>query len=158
MVRVFIIILISISILTISCNDCINCEPFTEEPFLKVMFLNNADSTNKTITIDSVNQLDAKLFRHFEDTTYEFKFPLDMHHDTSHFEIVYHKIDSPVIYMNNILTMAYDRRFIRRDDNYIVVECNITDFTTDFIGKSIKCNDSTNVECISNVSIAKVYN
>ena len=91
MVRIILFLLLSISALTISCDDCVNCEPFTQEPNLKVVFYNSIDSTNKIISIDSINQLDAKLFRHFSDTTNEFKFPLDMQNDSSRFDIVYHE-------------------------------------------------------------------
>ncbi|MEN8247312.1 MAG: hypothetical protein ABFS32_00140 [Bacteroidota bacterium] len=105
-----------------------------------------------------MNLIDAKIFRHFQDTTYEFRFPLDMHHDSSQFNIVYHKLDSPLVYMNNKLSVYYNRGFARRSDNYIVVECDITNFTAEFGQEWLKCKDSTNLECISNEAFAKIYN
>ena len=158
MVRIILFLLLSISVLTISCDDCINCEPFTQEPNLKVVFYNGIDSTNKIISIDSINQLDAKLFRHFSDTTNEFKFPLDMQNDSSRFDIVYHEIDSVVNYQHNYLSVYYDRKFVNRDDNYIIVECDISNYYADFDQYVLKCKDSINVECISNEAFLKVYN
>lgn len=158
MVRNSLFIFIFISLFAFSCDDCVNCEPFTEEPYLKVLFINSSDSTEKVISIDSVNQFDAKEFRHFSDTTNVFRFPLDMQRDTSSFNLVYHKIDSVVAYQNNTLSIYYDREYVRRGDNYVVVECDINGLDFDFNKAILKCRDSSTVECISNEAFLKVYN
>ena len=158
MVRIILFLIISLSVLTISCNDCLNCEPFTQEPYLRVKFLNSNDSTIKVISIDSVNQMDAKLFRHFSDTTYEFRFPLDMHQDTANFDIVYHKLANEVNYQRNSISIYYERNYIKRNDNYILVECDITESYVDSDQYILVCKDSSNVECLSNESFLKIYN
>jgi len=139
------------------CGDCTNCEPFKEEPFLKVRFLNQVDSTNQVIIIDSVNQLYVKDIRHFQDTTFEFKFPLDMHHDTAVYQLVYRKTTDLTTYINNRIELRYARQFIRRDDNYVIVECNLEDYSTDFNSFQLFCK-TNEIECISNEAIAKIYN
>lgn len=141
-----------------SCNDCKNCAPFTEEPFLKIRFFNQADSTKRVIIIDSVNNLLVQNFRHFQDTTYEYKFPIDTHNDTSLYQMVYRDTSNLSTYLTNNITLIYTRQFIGRDDNYIIVECNLENFTADFAKFELICKDSTNVECISNEAVANIYN
>jgi hypothetical protein len=154
----FAILLFVIAIGINSCNDCTNCEPFTEEPFLKIRFFNQVDSTKRVIIIDSINQLFVQDFRHFQDTTYEYKFPIDTHNDTSLYQMVYRDTTNLSTYLTNSITLIYDRQFIRRDDNYIIVEVNLESFTTNFAQFELICNDSTNVECISNEAVANIYN
>ena len=153
-----VILLFFIAFCMSSCDDCTNCEPFTEEPYLTIRFLNKADSSKRVIIIYSVNQDLGRELRHFQDTTYEYKFPMDMHHDTAVYQIVYRDTSDLAPYVRNNITLIYDRQFLRRDDNYIVVECNINGFTTDFGEYELICKDTSNIECISNVAIAKIYN
>ena len=143
---------------TSSCDDCTNCEPFTEEPFLQIRFFNQVDSTTRVIIIDSVNQVLTQDLRHFQDTTNEYKFPLDMHHDTSVYQMVYRDTSNLTTYLNNEITLIYSRQFLPRDDNYIIVECNLDSFTADFAKFELICKDSTSIECISNEAVANIYN
>lgn len=152
------IFLIIIAFTTSSCDECTTCEPFTEEPFLKVNFFNQVDSSKRVIIIDSVNQVFSQDLRHFQDTTAEYKFPLDMHHDTSIFQMVYRDTSNLTTYLVNEITVIYSRQFLRRDDNYIIVECNLDSFSTDFAEYELICNDTSNIECISNEAVAKIYN
>jgi len=141
-----------------SCNDCTNCEPFTEEPFLTIRFYNQADSSKKVIIIDSVNQVLSRDLRHFEDTTYEYRFPLDMHHDTSVYQMVYRDTSNLSVYLKNEIRLIYNRKFLRRDDNYVIIECELDDITADFAGIELICKDNAINECISNEAVAKIYN
>ena len=153
-----VIILFLITMATFSCNECTSCEPFTEEPYLEIRFLNKADSSNLVIVIDSVNQVYAGDLRHFADTTYVFKFPLDMHHDTSVFQIVYRDTTDIDTKLTNEIRLIYRRQFIRRDDNYIIVECNLEELITDFFDAKLNCKDNATIECISNEATANIYN
>ena len=141
-----------------SCNECTDCEPFNEEPYLKIRFYNQADSSKKVIIIDSVNQDYVSEFRHFQDTTYEFRFALDMHHDTSVYQMVYRDTSNLSTYLTNEIIVTYNREFLRRDDNYIIVECDLDAFTTDLSASILICNDNSTTECISNEAIANTYN
>ena len=150
--------LIVLALGVISCTDCTDCEPFSEEPFLSIRFLNQLDSSKRVIIIDSINQIFAPDLRHFQDTTYEFKFPLDMHHDTSIYQMIYRDTSNLTTYLTNTITLIYSRQFLRRDDNYIIVECNLDSFTSDFAKFELTCKDNSNIECISNEAVAKIYN
>jgi hypothetical protein len=141
-----------------SCTECTDCEPFTEEPFLQVRFFNQVDSTKRIIIIDSINQLLVQDFRHFQDTTYEYKFPVDMHHDTSVYQMVYRDTSNLSNYLTNEIILIYNRQFITRDDNYIIVECDLESFTADFAKFELICKDTSNIECISNEAVANIYN
>ena len=141
-----------------SCNDCSNCEPFNQEPYLTIRFLNKADSSQRIIIIDSLNSIYAKDVRQFQDTTYEYKFPLDMHHDTSVFQMVYRDTSDLENYLTNKVTLTYLRQFLRRDDNYIIVECTLDNFYTDFDSEALICKDDSEINCISNEATAKIYN
>jgi len=151
------ILVICWAIAITGCDECTNCEPFREEPFLKVRFLNQVDSSNQDIIIDSVNQIYVKDIRHFKDTTFEFRFPLDMHHDTSVFQLVYRKTTDLTTYINNRIELNYSRDFIRRADNDVIVECDLEDYLTDFNNFQLFCK-TTEIDCISNEAIAKIYN
>jgi hypothetical protein len=150
--------LFTILVMASSCNDCSNCEPFTQEPFLTIRFLNKADSSQRIIIIDSLNSIYAKDVRQFQDTTYEYKFPLDMHHDTSVFQMVYRDTSDLENYLTNKVTLTYLRQFLRRDDNYIIVECTLDNFYTDFGSEVLICKDDSEMNCISNEATAKIYN
>ena len=140
------------------CNECTDCTPFTEEPFLKIRFYNQVDSSKRVIIIDTVNQLYVQEFRHFQDTTSEFKFPLDMHNDTSVYQMVYRDTSDLSTYLTNEIKVIYNRAFLRRDDNYVIVECNLDTFITNFTMATLICNDNSTTECISNEAIANTYN
>ena len=150
-------ILLGLVGLQVSCNDCTSCgEPFTEEPYVLVRFFNAADSSNRVLVIDSVNQTPASGFRHFNDTTWEFKFPLNMHSDTSDFNLVVREashLDS--ISYNHFIRFNYTREFVRREDNYIVSECNLVSMETSFNPASLICKEED--KCISNNAKASFY-
>ena len=152
-----IMFIIAITFGAISCNDCSDCEPFTQEPFLEVRFLNKADSSRRILIIDSVNLVLAQDLRHFNDTTDIFNFPLDMHHDTSVYQIVYRDTSDLQTRLSDKITLIYSREFLRRTDNYIIVECNLDSFIA-FGDFELVCKDTTNIECISNEAYAKIYN
>jgi hypothetical protein len=152
------ILLIITAFTTSSCEECLTCESFNEEPFLKVRFFNQADSSKRVIIIDSVNQIFGQELKHFQDTTYEYRFALDMHHDTSVYHMVYRDTSNLTTYLANEIMVIYSRQFLSRDDNYIIVECNLDSFTADFAEYELICKDSSNIECISNEAVAKIYN
>ena len=150
--------LIAFVLLAGSCSDCSDCQPFNQEPYLTIRFLNQVDSSSRIIIIDSLNNIYAKDARQFQDTTYEYKFPLDMHHDTSVFQMVYRNTSDLKTYLTNKITLTYSRQFYRRNDNYIVVECDLNNFITDFDTDALICKDNFEIECISNEALAKIYN
>jgi hypothetical protein len=156
--RMAAIILFSAVLALGSCNDCTDCTPFTEEPFLKIRFFNGADNTKRIIIIDSVNQVGVSGFKHFTDTTYEFKFPLDMHHDTSVFQMIYRDTSDLVTPLKNNITVIYRRNFLRREDNYLIVEANLDSLTADFSKFELICKSESNTECLSNEAVANLYN
>lgn len=152
------IFLLTLIVFASSCNDCTNCKPFKEEPYLNIRFLNKADSSKRIIIIDSLNSIYAKDVRQFQDTTYEFKFPLDMKKDTSVFQIVYRDASDLDNYLTNKVTLTYLRQFLRRDDNYIIVECDLEKIFTDFELEELICKENSEEKCISNEATAKIYN
>ena len=72
--------------------------------------------------------------------------------------MVYRDTSNLSTYLTNNITLIYDRQFLPRDDNYIIVEINLESFTADFAKFELICKDSTNVECISNEAVANIYN
>ena len=142
----------------VSCNECTTCEPFLEEPILQIHFLNAADSTDRTIIIDSINQSAGEDVRQFQEAASQYNFPLDMHSDTSLFNLVYRDLDDTINIYRNSIVLTYSRKFYNRDDNYIIVECNLNSFESDFLRDKLSCPDSTNVECISYEATARIYN
>jgi hypothetical protein len=143
-------------VLQVSCDECSNCEPFTEEPFVLVRFYNAADSSRRVLVIDSVNQTPTAGLRHFNDTTWEFRFPLNMLEDVSDFNLVARdtsQLDS--IPDNHFIRFNYTRQFVRRDDNYIVSECNLISLETSFSGASLVCKEED--KCLSNDAKASFY-
>ena len=152
------IFILTLIVIASSCNDCTTCEPFKQEPYLTVRFLNIADSSKRIIVIDSLNSIYAKDVRQFQDTTYEYKFPLDMKHDTSVFQLVYRDIANLDQYLTNKVTLTYLRKFLRRDDNYIIVECDLDNLSTDFEIEELVCKENTEMKCISDEAVAKIYN
>lgn len=141
-----------------SCSDCTDCTPFTEEPIVEVRFFNAADSSKMVIIIDSVNQVPAATLRHFQDTTYSFRFPLNMHEDISRFELVYR--DTTEISgkaRHNWIQFNYQRSIVRRQDNYIVTECSLQGLNTSFYLAELVCNEE-DPYCISNESKTNIYN
>lgn len=161
--RILAIVIVLLGFWVVSCNDCNNCEPFTEEPNVLVRFYNfpdtsSADTTRRVIIIDSVNLISTESLRHFNDTTHSFKFPLDMNNDISEFKLVYRDTSDLGNYLTNTVTIAYNREFVRRDDNYIVVQCDITNFNSDFTDHNLECKESDNNQCISNDAKASLYN
>ena len=149
-------ILFLLGAMQVSCNDCSNCEPFTEEPFVIVRFYHAADSAKRVIVIDSVNQLPSTGYRHFNDTTWEFRFPLNMQEDFSEFNIVVRDtayLDS--ISYKHFMRFSYDRQFVRRDDNYIVLECYLTNLESSINTNSLVCREED--ICTSNYAKASFY-
>jgi len=152
-----VILFIALAFSTIGCDDCTDCKPFTQEPFLEVRFLNKADSSKRVIIIDSVNQIYGKDLRHFKDTTSVFNFPLDMHHDTSVYQLVYRDTSALQTPYTDSIIIIYSREILRREDNYFIVECNLDSFLA--IGEAtLICKDTTGAECLSNEAYAKIYN
>ena len=151
-----IFILIVFSSTWISCNDCSNCEPFTEEPYVLVRFYSAVDSSSTNIIIDSVNQTPAAGLRHFQDTTYEYKFPLNMHEDISNFDLVFRYEANPDSVIYHSITFYYIRQFRRRDDNYVVSECNLTEIQSSIEAYNWVCKEEE--ICISNEAKASFYN
>lgn len=154
--KYLVIILIGLSLFNLSCNDCSNCEPFTQEPFVTVRFYNAADTTKRILVIDSVNQLPTAGLRHFSDTTWEFKFPLNMQEDVSSFSIVARDtshLDSITYY--HTINFNYTRQFVRRDDNYVISECDLVGMETSFVQDTLVCREEN--FCISNYAKASLY-
>lgn len=155
-VKYLIGIFLGLIVLNVSCSDCTNCEPFTEEPYVLVRFYNAADSSKRILVIDSVNQTPAAGLRHFNDTTWEFRFPLNMHEDISTFDIVARDTtDHDSIIYNHFIKFEYTRQFVRRDDNYIVTECDLISLEANFTGLSLICKEEE--VCISNDAKASLY-
>jgi hypothetical protein len=155
-VKYFTYILLLLGSLQVGCNDCSNCEPFTEEPFLTVRFYNAADSSRRVLVIDSVNQMPAAGFRHFNDTSWEFRLPLNMQEDFSEFNLVVRDtthLDS--INYSHFIRLDYERQFLRRDDNFIVTECNLTELFSNFVKDTLVCQEED--KCISNHAKASLY-
>ena len=150
------IVMMALVSLNISCSECTNCDSFAEEPNVIIRFYNLPDTTKRTIIIDSVNLTSSSGLRHFSDTTWEFRFPLDMHNDISSFDLVYRDTAAQDLYLSNNITFSYNRAFIRRDDNYIIVECYLQELITDLTGNKLVCKEEDN--CISNYAKASLYN
>jgi hypothetical protein len=117
-----------------------------------------ADSSERIVTIDSINQAPSADIRQFIETSFEYQFPLDMHSDTSRYDLVYRDIDDTVTIYRNRIMLTYSREFLKREDNYIIIKANLSSFESDFLLDKLSCKDSTNIECISNEATARVYN
>lgn len=156
-VKYFLYILFCLTVMNISCsNDCTSCEPFTEEPYVLVRFYNAADTSKRILVIDSVNQTPAIDLRHFNDTTWQFRFPLNMHEDVSTFDIVARDtshLDSITYYHS--IRFDYTRQFVRRADNFIISECDLTAMETDLTNDNLECKEEET--CISNDAKVSLY-
>ena len=150
-------LLLFIAIAMIGCDDCNNCEPFTEEPFVVIRFYDMVDSTRQIIVIDSINGLSTEGLRHFQDTTYSYRFPLNMTEDQSSFDLVYRNSTAYETSLKNNITVNYSREYFRRSDNYLVVQCGLTNFLTNFPGATLICKEEENNNCISNDAKANIY-
>ena len=140
-----------------SCNECTNCTPFTTEPYIKLHFLNAADSTNKIVIIDSVNHEAVHDSKFFEDTTYSYRLPLNMNFDESLVALAFRDTSNINIPLTGTLNILYERQFERRDDNYIIVDCFILNIEDNFPIFGLYCNDSTYINCRSNDVTAQIY-
>lgn len=139
------------------CNTCDDCEPFAEEPYLKIRFYKAVDSTASVVIIDSVNHVWAGNYTYYEDTVNTYLLPLNMNEDVSNFVISYRDTTDILTYLENNLQVTYKRSFIKRTDNNIIQECDIIETTSDFNLKNLVCGDTLNITCISNEALYQVY-
>jgi hypothetical protein len=139
------------------CSDCQDCQPFTDEPYINLRFLNIADSSHKIVIVDSINHVSASSSKYFQDTTSLFRLPLNMNLDVSDVALVFRDttdIDTP---LTGDLSIAYEREFFKRDDNYIIVKCFINTVESSFEYFELYCRDSINNTCESNDLTARIY-
>lgn len=139
------------------CNTCDDCEPFAEEPFLTIRFSKAIDSTSNVVIIDSINHVWAGSYTSFQDTVNTYQFPLNMQENLSNFVISYRDTADLNTYYTNNLTIAYQRNYLKRTDNNIIVQCDIIEATSDFSSKILLCSDTLNITCISNEALYQIY-
>ena len=139
------------------CNTCNDCEPFAEEPFLKIRFYKAVDSSSNVVIIDSINHVWAGNYNYYQDTVNTYLLPLNMNEDISEFVISYRDTSDLSTYLENNLHVSYQRSFFKRTDNNIIQECDISEAISDFNLKNLLCGDTLNITCISNEAIYQVY-
>lgn len=141
----------------VQCNTCDDCVPFAEEPFLTLRFSKALDSTSNVVIIDSINHMWAGDFAYFQDTVNTYQFPLNMHEDLSNFVISYRDTADLNTYYTNNLNVTYQRTYLKRTDNNIILQCDIIEATSDFATKILLCSDTLNITCISNEATYQIY-
>lgn len=139
------------------CNTCDDCEPFAEEPYLKIRFYKVADSSANVVIIDSINHVWAGNYSYYQDTVNTYFLPLNMNEDISNFVISYRDTTDLLSYLENNLEVTYQRSYLKRTDNNIIQACDILEATSDFNLKNLLCGDTLNINCISNEAIYQVY-
>jgi len=138
------------------CNTCTDCEPFAEEPFIKIRFYKIADSTANNVVIDSINHKWAGNFEYFQDTVNTYQLPLNMNKDVSKFIISYRDATDYTTYNTNSMEVSYQRIFFKRTDNTIIVKSEITSVSSDFNNSpNLLCANS--LSCNSNEAIYQIY-
>lgn len=152
------VFLLVVSFVFVQCNTCTNCEPFAEEPYLKIRFYKAVDSTSNVVIIDSINHNWAGNFTYYQDTLNTYLLPLNMNEEQSDFIITYRDTTDLDTYLTNTLQVKYDITYLKRTDNNIIVQSFITETSSDFTTKTLLCkDDSITTSCLSNDAIYKVY-
>ncbi len=141
----------------VQCNTCDDCEPFAEEPYLKLRFYNAKDSTSNVVIMDSINHEWAGNFSYYQDTVNTYSLPLNMNEDVSNFIITYRDTANLNLYFTNTLLVKYERTYLKRTDNNILVICDILEAKSDFNLKNLLCADLLDITCNSNEAIYQVY-
>ncbi len=141
------------------CNTCDDCEPFAEEPYLKIRFYKAVDSTANIVILDSINHTWAGNYAYYKDTVNTYLLPLNMNEDVSNFVISYRDTSDINTFFTNTLTIFYEREYIKQTDNNIIIQTTIKEILSDFSLKNSLCkNDPTNTtNCLSNDVIYQVY-
>ncbi len=139
------------------CTTCNDCDPFAEEPFLKIRFYKAVDSTANVVIIDSINHVWAGNYTYYQDTINTYQLPLNMQKDASSFVISYRDTSDLNTYFTNTLSVNYERGFLKRTDNNILVQCNITETTSNFDIQNLTCTASENLTCNSNEALFQIY-
>lgn len=141
--------------LVVSCNNCTDCEPFSEEPYVKIRFYNAADSSANVVVIDSINHIWAGDLEYYQDTVHTYQLPLNMHEDVSNFTLTFRDTIDYATFLTKELSVSYTREYIKRPDNNIVVQNNISEITSNFNKATLVCGDS--LTCLSNDAIYQIY-
>lgn len=140
----------------IQCNTCDECEPFAEEPFLKIRFYKAVDSTRNIVIIDSINHVWAGNYSYYQDTVNTYVLPLNMHENISDFMISYRDTTEMDKYLSNTLSITYQRTYLKRTDNYIIQQNLVSEVTSDFELTNLLCADSLQLICISNEALFQI--
>lgn len=138
-----------------SCSDCTDCEPFAEEPYVKIRFYHAADSSANVVVIDSINHMWAGDYAYYQDTVHTYQLPLNMHEDISNFTLTFRDTTDYNTFITNELSVSYSQVFVKRPDNTIVVQCGVDDMTSNFNKATLVCGDS--ITCTSNEAIYQIY-
>ena len=138
-----------------SCSDCTDCQPFAEEPYVRIRFYHAADSSANVVVIDSINHVWAGSFEYYQDTVHTYQLPLNMHEGFSDFALSFRDTTDYTTYITKVLSVNYEREYVKRPDNNIVVQSNISDMTSDFNKAILVCGDS--LTCNSNDAIYQIY-
>jgi len=104
------------------CNTCTDCEPFAEEPYLKLRFYMAEDSSSNVVIVDSINHKWAGNFSYYQDTVNTYLLPLNMSEDTSNFIITYRDTTDLDSYLTNTLLVKYERSYLKRTDNEAIYQ------------------------------------
>lgn len=138
-----------------SCSECTDCEPFAEEPYLQIRFYNASDSSAQIVVIDSVNHVWAGSYEYYQDTVNTYKLPLNMQADISDFTLTFRDTTDYTTFLTRELSVSYERSYVKREDNNIIVKSNIVEVTSNFSNANLECGDT--LTCISNDALYKIY-
>lgn len=139
------------------CKTCDDCRPIAEEPYIKIRFYNQEDSSRHIVIIDSINHKWAGNYSYYQDTVNTYQLPLNMNEDVSNFVISYRDTTAIETHLTNTLNISYQRTYLKRADNNIIQQNKVTDITSDFEQFSLLCGDSLQLICISNEALFQVY-
>jgi len=150
------ILLFGLILIINGCSNCSDCEPFAEEPFIKIRFYKIADSTANKVVIDSINHVWAGNFEYFQDTVNTYQLPLNMNEDISKFILSYRYVTDYTSSYSNSMEVNYHRTFLKRTNNTIIVKSDIISVSSDFSNTpNLLCADS--LTCNSNEAIYQIY-
>ena len=152
------VLFLVVTFVFMQCNTCNDCEPFAEEPYLKIRFYEAADSSSNVVIIDSINHKWAGNFSYYQDTVNTYLLPLNMNNRMSDFVITYRDTTDITTYLTNTLQVKYEIEYLKRTDNNIIIQSFITETSSDFTTKNLLCKDDPlNTTCLSNDAIFQVY-
>ena len=119
--------IVLILLLNVSCEECGDCGPIQNDPFLKFRFYSYTEKAPVDVFINSINEVNSDNFEElYKDTASVYRFPLAFQKDTTEFHInytEYSEIIEDTINYSNTIKLSYFRKFVE-ENNFIKIEAD----------------------------------